>query len=62
MFGEKCQFKKLKPPALRDILGSHNIPTLEKLWEARLQEQQPDLPYFKEVIRETKRLLRAFES
>ena len=62
MFQEKCEFKKLKPPALRDILGDRNIPTLEKLWKVRLQEQQADLPHFEQVIRETRRLLRACEA
>jgi uncharacterized protein len=62
MFQEKCEFKKLKTPALKDVLGIRNVPTLEKLWKARLQEQQADLPHFEQVVRETRRLLRACES
>jgi uncharacterized protein len=62
MFMEKCRFKQITPPALRNLLGNHNIPTLERLWSTRLGEQLPDLPHFGEVIRETRRLLRACES
>ncbi|MFA5975057.1 MAG: nucleotidyl transferase AbiEii/AbiGii toxin family protein [Elusimicrobiota bacterium] len=62
MFMEKCRFKKIPLPTLRNLLGSHNIPTLEKLWSVRLGEQLADLPHFEEVIRETRRRLRACES
>ena len=62
MFAEKCSFKKMTPPALRAVFGNHNIPTLEKLWNVRLGEQLADLPHFEEVIRETRRLLRACEA
>jgi predicted nucleotidyltransferase component of viral defense system len=62
MFQEKCEFKKLKVPALKDVLGGRNVPTLEKLWKARLQEQKADLPHFEQVVRETRRLLRVCES
>lgn len=62
MFIEKCEFKKIRPPVLGKILGDHNVPTLEKLWDVRLGEQLADLPHFDAAVRETRRLLRACEA
>jgi hypothetical protein len=59
MFQEKCEFKKLKVPALNDVLGDCNIPKLEKLWMVRPQGQQAYFPHFERVVRATRQLLRA---
>ncbi|MCP4362716.1 MAG: nucleotidyl transferase AbiEii/AbiGii toxin family protein, partial [Chloroflexi bacterium] len=54
---EKMNYKGLDLGQLSDVLARKKN-TLARLWELRLRDQMPDLPFLDIVIRETNRWLR----
>jgi len=56
-FSQKCKFKKMNPENLKAQLDKKE-PLYKRLWEIRLRDQLPKLPYFETVYRELKQNLR----
>ncbi len=60
VFEDKCRFKNIAASGWEEFLAEQKIEKYGAAWERRLGDQIQDLPPLKTVVKETKRLLRAY--
>lgn len=60
IFEAKCRFKNIIVAGWDEFLVEEKIQKYDAAWERRLGDQIQDLPPLKMVVKETKRLLRAY--